>query len=169
MRYVIADVGGKSHAYFDRRVEALDALRELIEGEPDDAIDEFYLAGFDESGVRTFGPQSARSALGSRGLPPALVVRELRDCARRYLTGKVGLAAVKEGIIDATRGLDGDEDYKTALDLRAEIERLIVEYPDEVLLRVELTALAPSWWALEVQNLAPPASSRLELAQPTVG
>lgn len=62
MRYAIADSTGKSHAYFDRRVEALDALRQIVDDEPE-GIDEFFLSGYDEAGIRQVGPQSARSAL----------------------------------------------------------------------------------------------------------
>lgn len=151
MRYVIADRSGKSHAYFDRRVDARQALREMIKDEPD-AIDEFYLAGFNESGVRVFGPQSARSALES--LPVALVVRELRASMRRYLTGRLTLDSFRAALNDVTWGLSAT-DYAVALDLRAQVEQLVSASASESQLKANLAALAPSWWALEVADLVP--------------
>jgi len=42
MRYVIADLDGRSHAYFDLRGEARDALREMEDDDPA-SIDELYV------------------------------------------------------------------------------------------------------------------------------
>jgi hypothetical protein len=154
MRYAIADMSGRSHAYFDQRVDAQNALREIVQDDPD-ALDEFFLAGYDEAGVRVFGPQPASAVLGLFGLAVSLIVREIRQSLRRYLTGAISLEAFRDGLVDMTWGLDSVSDYATALDLRSQIEQLVTECPDESQLKAHLEDLAPSWWALEVQGLAP--------------
>lgn len=151
MRYVIADIDGKTHASFDRRVEARKVLQEIIDDEPPEALDEFYLAGFDESGVRVFGPQSARAALDEH-VSAQLKIRNLRGMARLYQNGGLTRAELLAAVRDATENLAPDT-YRDALALRDEIERLASAASTEADLRKGLASFAPSWWALEVKEL----------------
>lgn len=66
MRFVIADLNGRTHAYFDSRSEVRQALRELESDDPD-SIDELYVAAYDE-GRRVWGPAPALTVLESADL-----------------------------------------------------------------------------------------------------
>jgi hypothetical protein len=69
MRYVLADLTGRSHAYFDSRAEAREAILEIYEDDPSD-VEELYLVGYGDDGARQWGPRSAsdvRNALDWSG------------------------------------------------------------------------------------------------------
>lgn len=64
MRFVIADLDGRSHAYFDLRGEARGALCEMEEDDPG-STDELYVVAYDD-GERVWGPESADEVLRSQ-------------------------------------------------------------------------------------------------------
>lgn len=80
-RYAIADLDGRSHAYFDRRTDAREALRE-IEAEDPESIDELYLVGYTRNGERVYGPEAAKNILRSK--------KTLEPSAHQYATAEVG-------------------------------------------------------------------------------
>jgi hypothetical protein len=65
IRYAIADMDGRSHAYFDDRAKAREALYE-IQAEDQESIDELYLVGYASNGKRVYGPEAAADALRSK-------------------------------------------------------------------------------------------------------
>jgi hypothetical protein len=83
-RYAIADLDGRSHAYFDDRVAAREALREM-EAEDPRSIDELYLVGYGRDGKRVCGPEAAEDVLRSK--------RTLESADHQY-------AAVSTGPLD---------------------------------------------------------------------
>src|SRR4051812_20733538 len=66
MRYVIADLDGRTHAYFDLRGQARAALREIQDEDPE-MIDELYVVAYD-GGRRVRAPEPAAVVLDSRDL-----------------------------------------------------------------------------------------------------
>lgn len=84
VRYAIADLDGRSHAYFDGHDKAREALRKLKAEDPE-SIDELYLVGYDRNGRRSFGPEAAGDVLRSK--------RTLEATEHRY-------AVVSDGPLD---------------------------------------------------------------------
>jgi hypothetical protein len=62
MRFVIADIDGRSQAYFDTRDEARDALLEM-EAEDAAALEDLYVIAYDDNGERVWGPETAAQVL----------------------------------------------------------------------------------------------------------
>ena len=55
---------GRSHAYFDERAEAPEALR-AIQIEGSEELAQLYLVGYDSNGKRVYGPEAAADALSA--------------------------------------------------------------------------------------------------------
>lgn len=64
-RYVVADLDGRSHAYFSTRNEARAGLREIVAEDPQ-SLDELYVVGYDTAGRRFYGPVTAADFLRAK-------------------------------------------------------------------------------------------------------
>lgn len=58
VRFVIADIDGRSQAYFDTRDEAREALL-AMEEEDAGVLDDLYVVAYDDAGARVWGPETA--------------------------------------------------------------------------------------------------------------
>jgi hypothetical protein len=58
MRYVIADLDGRSQAYFDTHEEVRSALLDMLE-EDATALGDLYVVAYNDDGERAWGPETA--------------------------------------------------------------------------------------------------------------